>query len=184
MGARVWHLARGEDAREIETERVEKSIGHEETFEDDIDDDAVLGAELRRLADRVGARLRAHGAEAATVSIKVRFADFRTVSRSVTLPEPTAVGQRIGDAARELFRALERPLPVRLIGVRAENLRGTAQLETLWDDDAEWRRVEEAMDDASTRFGRGVVTRAALLGPPRAGSSLPSHPRPPRAGTD
>jgi DNA polymerase-4 len=184
MGARVWQLARGEDAREIETERVEKSIGHEETFEDDIDDDAVLAAELRRLADRVGARLRAHGAEAATVAIKVRFADFRTVSRSVTLPEPTAVGQRIGDAARDLLAALERPLPVRLIGVRAENLRGAALLETLWDDDAEWRRVEEAMDDASTRFGRGVVTRAALLGPPRAGSSLPSHPRPPAVGTD
>jgi DNA polymerase-4 len=182
MGARVWHLARGEDAREIETERVEKSIGHEETFEDDIADDAILGAELRRLADRVGARLRAHGAEAATVSIKVRFADFRTVTRSVTLPEPTAVGQRIGDAARELFGALERPLPVRLIGVRAENLRGAAQLETLWDDDAEWRRVEEAMDDATTRFGRGVVTRAALLGPRRAGSTLPSHPKPPAPG--
>ena len=181
MGARVWQLAHGEDAREVQTEHIEKSIGHEETFEDDIDDDAVLGAELRRLADRVGARLRAHGAEAATIAIKVRFADFRTVSRSVTLPEPTAVGQRIGDAARELFGVLERPLPIRLIGVRAENLRGAAVSATLWDDDAEWRRVEEAMDDASSRFGRGVVTRAALLGPRRAGTSLPSHPRPPAA---
>ncbi|MCC4907155.1 DNA polymerase IV [Microbacterium sp. cx-59] len=179
MGERIWHLARGEDAREIQTERIEKSIGHEETFEDDVDDDAVLGAELRRLADRVGARLRAHGAEAATVALKVRFADFRTVSRSVTLPEPTAVGQRIGDAARELFGALERPLPIRLIGVRAENLRSATASAMLWDDDAEWRRVEEAMDGATTRFGRGVVTRAALLGPPRGGTTLPSHPRPP-----
>lgn len=178
MGERIWHLARGEDAREIQTERVEKSIGHEETFEDDVDDAAVLGAELRRLADRVGARLRSHGVEAATIALKVRFADFRTVSRSVTLAEPTAVGQRIGDAARELFGALERPLPIRLIGVRAENLRGAASSALLWDDDAEWRSVEEAMDDATTRFGRGVVTRAALLGPRRAGTSLPSHPRP------
>ncbi|QEV99865.1 DNA polymerase IV [Microbacterium caowuchunii] len=184
MGARVWHLARGEDVREVEVERVEKSIGHEETFEDDVDDDAVLGAELRRLADRVGARLRAHGAEAATVSIKVRFADFRTLTRSVTLTEPTAVGQRIGDAARTLFGTLDRPMPIRLIGVRAENLRPAAASALLWDDDAEWRRVEEAMDDASSRFGRGVVTRAALLGGPRAGSSLPSHPRPPRTDAD
>lgn len=179
MGERVWHLARGEDARDVTTERVEKSIGHEETFHDDIDDDAVLRAEVRRLADRVGARLRAHDVEAATVALKIRFADFRTVSRSVTLTEQTAVGQRIGDAALELFGALERPLPVRLIGVRAENLRPVSMAATLWDDDAEWRRVEEALDGASTRFGTGAITRAALLGPRRGGTSLPSHPRPP-----
>lgn len=180
MGERVWQLARGIDAREIVTERTEKSIGHEETFETDVDDDAALKVELRRLADRTGARLRAHGAEAATVVIKIRYSDFRTISRSVTLPEPTSVGQRIGDAAIDLFDALERPLPVRLVGVRAESLRPTAGLATLWDDDAEWRRVEEALDGAAERFGRGAVTRAALLGGVRTGSSLPSHPRPPR----
>ncbi|MDY0829051.1 DNA polymerase IV [Microbacterium sp. BG28] len=181
MGERVWHLARGEDAREVSVERIDKSIGHEETFHEDVDDDTVLRAEVRRLADRVGARLRAHDVEAATVAIKVRFADFRTLSRSVTLPEPTAVGQRIGDAALRLLAGIDRSLPVRLIGVRGENLRSSGLMATLWDDDAEWRRVEEALDDASSRFGRGAVTRAALLGAPRAGGSLPSHPRPARS---
>ena len=108
MGDRIWHLARGVDARRVDTTRVEKSVGHEETFHRDIDDPAVLRSEFRRLADRVGARLRTHGWEARTIAIKVRFADFTTISRSQTLPEPTAVGQRIGDAALELFGAVER----------------------------------------------------------------------------
>ncbi len=178
MGDRVWHLARGLDARRVDTERVEKSVGHEETFFQDIADPAVLRSELRRLADRVGARLRKHGWEAATISIKVRFADFTTITRSQTLAEPTAVGQRIGDAAHELFDGIQERMPVRLVGVRAEKLKpaGSAAL-TLWDDDEEWRRVEGALDDATARFGRGAVTRATLLGRSRGGTSLPSHPR-------
>jgi DNA polymerase-4 len=182
MGDRIWHLARGLDAREVDTARIEKSIGHEETFHDDIAEPAVLRSELRRLADRVGARLRSHGWEARTIAIKVRFADFTTISRSQTLPEATAVGQRIGEAALELFSAIDLRLPVRLIGVRAEQLRpsGTAGA-ALWDDDEEWRRVEGALDDASARFGRGAVTRATLLGGARGGGTLPSHPRSPRS---
>src|SRR6478752_5309372 len=156
MGDRIWHLSRGLDPRSVDTQRVEKSVGHEETFFHDVDDPAVLRAEFRRLADRVGARLRTHGWEASTIAIKVRFADFTTISRSQTLPEPTAVGQRIGDAAHELFASVDRMLPVRLIGVRAERLReaGSA-VATLWDDDEGWRRVEDALDGATARFGRG-----------------------------
>ncbi|WP_322408898.1 DNA polymerase IV [Microbacterium invictum] len=165
LGLRVRQLARGIDPREVETTRVEKSVGHEETFAADIDDPVVLRVELRRLADRVGARLREHGWEAATVSIKVRFSDFGTVTRAQTLPEPTAVGQRIGAAAIELFDALERPLPIRLIGVRAEKLSASANaLPALWDDDEDWRRVEGVLDGAAARFGRGSITRATLLG--------------------
>lgn len=178
MGERVWHLARGIDAREVDTSRVEKSIGHEETFHTDISDTRTLHVELRRLADRVGARLRKHGVEAGTVAIKVRFSDFTTISRSRTLSERTAVGQRIGEAAIELFDAVDRRLPVRLIGVRAEKLDAPSGMTALWDDDEEWRRVEGALDDATARFGNGVITRAALLGPARGGGSLPTNPRP------
>jgi DNA polymerase-4 len=181
MGDRIWHLARGLDARRVETDRVEKSVGHEETFDHDIDDDAVLRTEFRRLADRVGARLRKHGWEARTVAIKVRFSDFTTLSRSQTLPEPTAVGQRIGEAALDLFAPIERRQAVRLVGVRAEKLQPSGGIGmTLWDDDEEWRRVEGALDDAAARFGRGAVTRATLLGSPRGGTTLPAHPKPPR----
>ena len=128
----------------------------------------------------MGARLRSNGWEARTIAIKIRFSDFTTLTRSQTLPEPTAVGQRIGEAALGMFDALDRPLPVRLVGVRAEKLRpsGGGDL-ALWDDDEEWRRVEGALDDAAARFGRGAVTRATLIGGPRGGTALPSHPRAP-----
>jgi len=178
MGQRVAELARGIDPREVNTVRVEKSVGHEETFHSDISDTATLHVELRRLADRVGARLRSQGVEAATVAIKVRFEDFTTVSRSRTLTEPTSVGQRIGEAAIELFDGIDRRQAVRLVGVRGERLAEAAVAATLWDDDAEWRRVEGALDGAAARFGRGAVTRAALLGPARGGGTLPTNPLP------
>lgn len=178
MGARIWHLARGHDAREVETQRVEKSVSHEETFSQDVSDASVLRSELRRLGDRVAARLRAGGWEAGTISIKVRFSDFSTFSRSQALTLPTDVGQRIGSAAITLLESLELSQPVRLIGVRAEKLRpsGAGGL-TLWDDDAEWRRVDDALDDARARFGRGAVTRASIIGPRRDVGAMPTNPR-------
>jgi DNA polymerase-4 len=165
LSARLAQLARGEDARAVDTERVEKSIGHEETFEHDILDRPFLRAELLRLADRVASRLRRADWETSTVAIKIRFDDFRTVNRSQTLSEPTAVGQRIGEAAQSLFEQIDRRDPVRLVGVRAENLRpaGGGGL-ALWDDDEDWRRVEGAVDEAVARFGNATISRARHIG--------------------
>jgi len=177
LGARIRQLARGEDAREVETTRVEKSVGHEETFDEDIADRVFLRAELLRLADRVAARLRRAEWETATVSIKIRFHDFSTVTRSVTLPEATDVGQRIGEAAQSLFDQLDRRDPVRLVGVRAEKLRPAGGgMIALWDDDADWRRVEGAVDTAAARFGSASITRARHLGRGE-GRGAPRHPR-------
>ncbi|MFJ4252703.1 DNA polymerase IV [Microbacterium sp. NPDC090003] len=177
LSARLAQLARGEDARVIDTERVEKSIGHEETFEHDILDRPFLRAELLRLADRVAARLRRAQWEAATVSIKIRFDDFRTVNRSQTLSEPTAVGQRIGEAAQALFEQIDRRDPIRLVGVRAEKLQpaGGGGM-GLWDDDEDWRRVEGAVDDAVARFGNATITRARHIGRGE-GRGAAQHPR-------
>lgn len=177
LGARLAQLARGEDARAVETERIEKSIGHEETFETDITDRVHLRAELLRLADRVAARLRKAEWETSTVSIKVRFDDFRTLTRSQTLPEPTAVGQRIGEAAQGLFESIDRRDPVRLIGVRAEKLQPAGGGGFgLWDDDEDWRRVEGAVDDAVARFGSATITRARHIGR-GAGRGAAQHPK-------
>lgn len=161
LGARIAQLARGEDVRSVETERVEKSVGHEETFDIDVSDREFLRAELLRLADRVAVRLRKAGWECATVAIKIRFDDFTTLSRSQTLAEPTSVGQRIGEAAQKLYESIDRRDPVRLVGVRAEKLRpaGGAAF-ALWDDDEHWRKVEGALDDARARFGSATITRA------------------------
>ncbi len=184
MGERVWHLARGIDPREVQTEHVEKSIGHEETFLEDVTDITVLRTELRRLADRVAARLRQAGWEASTIALKLRYADFTTLSRSLTLPEPTHVGQRIGDVAIELLDTLPLDQAVRLIGVRAEKLRaGASGMMPLWDDDADWRAVDEALDSARAKFGRAAVTRASILGARRDVNALPTNPRLPPEGS-
>ncbi|MDN3309488.1 DNA polymerase IV [Microbacterium oryzae] len=176
---RLHALSRGEDSREVETHRVEKSVSHEETFQTDVDDVVLLRAELLRLSDRVAVRLRRGGLEAAGVAIKVRFSDFTTLTRSQTLAEPTALGQRIGDVARDLLAGVELRQAVRLIGVRAERLReaGSSAL-ALWDEDADWKRVEGTLDDAVSRFGDGVVMRAAFLGRTERHPQVPRTPRP------
>lgn len=165
MGERVTALANGIDPRDVTTERTEKSIGHEETFEADVTDRRILHSELLRLGDRVAARARKAHLEGRTVAIKVRLDDFTTMSRSRTLPEPTDVGTRVGQAARELFDELDPRAAVRLIGVRLERLQDAAGGGIgLWDDDAAWRALDGAVDGAAARFGKGSLTRAAHLG--------------------
>ncbi|WP_221584219.1 DNA polymerase IV [Microbacterium sp. G2-8] len=177
---RVHELAHGRDARDIETQRVEKSVSHEETFPEDVSDIELLRGEVLRLADRVAVRLRQGGVEASGVALKLRFDDFATITRSHALSEPTAVGQRIGQEARDLLDAVDVRAPVRLIGVKAERLvpAGSSAM-ALWDDDSEWKQVEGALDRASARFGSGTITRAAFLGSAARIRHLPSHLRPP-----
>lgn len=181
LAARLHDLAEGRDPRSVETTRIEKSVGHEETFEIDVTDREQLRSELLRLSDRVAARLRRAGWETGTVAIKVRFADFTTLSRSQTLPEPTSVGQRIGEVARTLFDTIDRRDPVRLIGVRAERLADAGGALGLWDDDADWRRVEGALDNARAKFGTATITRARHLG---AGDGRGAAPHPRAHGLD
>jgi len=177
LGHRLVELARGEDPRTVETTRVEKSVGHEETFDVDITDREWLRSELLRLSDRVAARLRRAEWETRTVAIKIRFDDFTTVNRSQTLSEPTAVGQRIGTAAQELFEQIDRRGPVRLVGVRAEKLQPAGGgAFALWDDDEDWRRIEGALDSARARFGSATITRARHLGRGE-GRGAPRHPK-------
>lgn len=184
-GARIRELAQGHDPRTVEVSRVEKSVGHEETFLEDVSDPGVLRSELRRLADRVAARLRGGGWEAGTIALKLRYADFTTLTRASTPAEPTDVGQRIGDVAIGLFDQITLSQPVRLVGVRAEKLRVSGGgMMPLWDDDAGWKRIDAALDDARERFGGGAVTRASVIGPRRDVNALPTNPRLPHPAPD
>ena len=148
----------------------EKSIGAEETFPVDVDDPRVVRRELLRLSERTAARLRAAGQVGRTVSIKVRFADFTTITRSRTLPESTDVGRTIYETAIALYSALglERAR-LRLVGVRVEQIADAEdqphQL-LLGERDSGWREAEQAVDKAARRFGAGAV-RPAGPGPPR-----------------
>ncbi|RGE21443.1 DNA polymerase IV [Leucobacter sp. wl10] len=162
---RLHELANGRDARPVQTSRAEKSIGHEETFAHDVADAAVLQRELLRLSTRTGERLRAAGIEARTISIKVRWSSFETVTRSRTLPEATNATHRIYRTAAELLEALGvRGRSVRLIGVRAEQLlEEGSDPAALWSEDDGWRAVDQAVDEVRGRFGAGGVTSASLL---------------------
>lgn len=157
-------LANGRDARAVETTRTEKSIGHEETFAGDVSDPAVIDRELLRLATRTGERLRAAQFEARTIAIKVRWDTFETVTRSRTLAEATNATRRIVQTARELYASLDAVRPVRLIGVRAEQLRPAGSEPVgLWSDDDEWRAVDQAVDELKDRFGSAGIMSASLL---------------------
>jgi Nucleotidyltransferase/DNA polymerase involved in DNA repair len=161
----LHELSWGRDPRVVTTESAEKSIGHERTFERNIVDRAELERELLRLSNAVGARLRRGGIHARTIALKLRFDDFSTITRSRTLAEPTDLGRRIYEEARSLYadsgRAGE---PVRLLGVRAEQLTGDGVAAGLWDDDEDWREAEHAVDAIAAKFGRNLVRPATLLG--------------------
>jgi len=166
-GSRLHDLANGRDARRVVTESREKSIGHENTFGTDVGELDTLRREFLRLSGRVGERLRTQGMVARTVAIKVRFSDFRTITRSRTLAEPTNVGRRLFEEAWDVFDVLDldvRQTPLRLIGVRAEQLLDAGgDALALWDPDEEWRETERTLDAVSARFGRGMIGPASLV---------------------
>jgi DNA polymerase-4 len=161
---RLHELAWGRDPRSVSTEREDKSIGHETTFEADVTDPVVVHRTLLALSDGVAVRLRRAGVQARTVAIKLRFEDFTTISRSRTLGEPTDVARRIYEEARSLYDAsAQGGRPVRLIGVRGEQLVGAVAALGLWDDDEAWRDAEHTVDAVASKFGQGTVKPAALL---------------------
>ncbi|MDU0968578.1 MAG: DNA polymerase IV [Actinomycetaceae bacterium] len=170
-GHHLHDLAWGIDPRDVAEREREKSIGTESTFPTDITDRDVLDSCLLDQAYQTAARLRAAGLGASTISIKVRMADFSTLTRSRTLPVPTDVGRDIAQVARDLLASLTlSSAGVRLVGVRAENLRPAAggwQASLL--DDTRVRQVEGAWDAVARRFGDSALTPARLLQPPTDG---------------
>ena len=163
-GRKLHDLANGIDPRLVTTRAEEKSVGHEVTFETDITDAEVLRRELLRLSVQVAARLKTAGIVGGTVVLKLRYADFTTITRSRKLSEPTDLGRRIFEEVRASYDALGAHRSVRLIGVRVEQLAdsGGHQL-GLWDFDESWREAERAIDGVSEKFGRGAVGPASLL---------------------
>jgi DNA polymerase-4 len=167
--AHLHALAWGRDARRVETGVQEKSVGAEETFAADIDDPERIRREMLRLAGRTAHALRRSGYTARTISVKLRRADFKTITRSRTLAQPTDVAQQIYSTACDLYDASGlRGVRLRLVGVRATGLAlatgsGT-QLELGERADA-WRDAENAMDKITGRFGADALRPGSLLDP-------------------
>jgi len=164
-GERLHMLAQGHDDSEVVPDRPEKSLGSERTFAVDETDGARLRRELLKLCEHTGEALRAKHVRARTVSIKVRFAGFHTITRARTLAAPTDVANEIYTVAEQLFTEYGATSRVRLIGVRVEGLTGSDAGQQLSLDTAPGRRrdVEVAADDARNRFGAGAIRPASLL---------------------
>jgi len=166
-------LSLGHDDRAVEPDRVAKSIGHEETFPTDKFTDAELQRELVRLADGVAMRLRQAGVGARTITLKVRFAGFHTITRSVTSNDALDLATDLVAVAAPLLRDVDPTPGVRLLGLSGSNL-GPALRQLSFDDvgagddpgtgrPVDWESATEAMDAIRDRFGTSAIGPASAL---------------------
>jgi len=161
QGMHLHDLSWGRDPRAVVPDEPEKSIGNEETFDSDTDDHEWIRSRVAGLSDQVARRLRASESVARTVGLKVRFADFTTITRSRTLEVPTDVGADIYSTAWSLFTALGlQRARIRLVGVRVEGLSAAESTPTQLLLDAPergHRDAEVAMDRLRKRYGPGAI---------------------------
>ena len=169
FGRHLARLARGEDDRPVHTDREAKSISHEQTFGEDLGDPDEVRRVLLGQSEDVGRRLRQHGRLARTVTIKIRFGEFETVTRNGALGEPSHTTEQIWTTARGLFDAWADAAfrPVRLIGVGVSHLTGpdAARQLGLFDPGQNDRRARvDALTDAITaKHGKGAIRRGGSL---------------------
>ena len=186
-GRHLHELARGIDDRVVTPNQEAKSVSHEETFAVDIFGHERLSAEIVRMADAVAARLRLAARRGRTVGIKVRFGDFTTITRSVTLDAPSDSGSLIAREAKALLERIDPTPGVRLLGVAVTGItKGVVGQQLSFDDlgspassdtadnSLEWREAETAIDAIRDRFGdRSIGLASSLrqgrLAPKRAG---------------
>ena len=169
-----WNLARGIDSRSVVPDRHAKSISHETTFAHDIHDVEMLRAWILELSDQVARRLRRYDILGRTVNLKIRYSDFRTLSRSSSLRQPSNLSGELSEVAAEvLIRALSPGgestvrSGIRLLGMGVSNLSHPVekQQQLLFDGEekAKQHRVDQASDDIKDKFGVHAVRRASSL---------------------
>ncbi len=183
-GNHLHELSLGRDQRPVVSERDTKSIGHEETFVRDIDDTVELHRVIVRLCDAVASRLRASNLAARTVQLKLRFADFTTITRSRSTKDELSTGNGLARVAGELLDAPElaegiRDQGIRLLGVSASHLAPPTGLQLSFDDllagtergapegsiGSGWHEVADAIDAIRERFGADAVVPGASMSP-------------------
>lgn len=164
-GKHLHALANGIDDRPVETDGKAKSISHEETFAHDISDSIALDIELVRQCDAVAQRLRDHDHAARTTTVKVRFGDFRTLTRRVTAPKPFTSSSELLRMARELLATIDTSAGLRLLGVGVANLTADSGeqlslgLDTVSDPEA--RSTDILLDEVRAKFGSGAIGPAS-----------------------
>ena len=167
-GEHLWQLAHGIDDRRVVPDREAKSISHETTFAQDIGEPEVLRAWLLELTEQVARRLRRHRLRGRTVHLKLRFSDFRTISRAHSLDAPTSLTAELWQAATGLLKngLTASRLPIRLLGIGVSGLDASGQTQSqLFDDDGRERqgRLDQVTDQIRDRYGRSAVQRGSSL---------------------
>ncbi|MDT8903022.1 DNA polymerase IV [Anaeroselena agilis] len=157
-------LARGEDDRPVVPEHEPKSIGNEVTFDEDLRSRDDIGTCLLALSQKVGRRLRQAGYAGRTVTVKIRFGSFRTITRSRTLGEATLLGDTIYETAQAIMADIELAEGVRLLGVTLSNLQVYGSQTSLFaTDDDKKLKASVAVDHLKDKFGEGAITRGRLM---------------------
>lgn len=167
LGAHLSALARGIDERPVSPDGEAKSVSVEETFARDLVDPDRIEAELLRQTEKVGWRLRRAGLAGRTITLKVRYPDFTTVSRSHTLDTPVDVSRDLFTVVADLLTRVDGSRPVRLLGVGVSGLEPAGAPRQLGLDRAvAWDDVTATLDQIRARFGDDAVTPARLISPP------------------
>jgi DNA polymerase-4 len=166
-GRHLHLLANGVDDRPVEPDRPLKSVGHEQTFSRDLFDRDELEVEIVRMADAVASRLRAQALAGRTVTLKVRFGSFATITRSSTVAAPLDLGNAIAGAARRLLDDVDLAPGVRLLGVAVSGLGPPVGEQLSLTDqavDGDWDDATRAVDEVRHRFGPTAIGPASLVG--------------------
>jgi len=191
-GRDLWELSQGIDPRPVVPDREAKSIGAEDTFDEDIAAPEELRPHIHAQALRVGERLRHAGVRSRCVQLKLKMADFQIVTRRTTFPAATDDGQALYRAAMELLRAHPPAGPVRLTGVSAQSLEPAAasQMALFSGAPTAADKINVALDRITEKFGSGALTTGDLAPTPRSASprtapdrSTTSRSRPARRST-
>ena len=162
LGQHFHALARGRDPRKVVADSQRKSVGHESTFAEDVHDRGAVERTLLELVEQVARRLRRHELLGQTVHLKLRTADFTTVTRQAALPAPADTTDAIWPVARRLLaKADQTRQAIRLIGVSVSLFEGERQLALFSSRDDRHRRVARAVDRLTEKFGADVVKRGS-----------------------
>lgn len=165
LGRHLRDLADGIDLRKVEPDSESKSISVEETYDEDLAGAEVLETAILVHAERLSFRLRRAGLRGSTLSLKIRFPDFETITRSRTAQRPIDSGREIYAMAKDLMSAARVDSPVRLLGLAMTGLTGGDQPgQTAFGESESWERVEESVMAVRDRFGEGAVKPARLAG--------------------
>ena len=180
-GRHLFALSSGIDDRSVQTVRDVKSIGHEETFSHDITDRAAMRREIVRLTDAVSSRLRAHESAARTLTLKIRYSNFETITRSITPGSPLASAPAMVKALDPLLEKIDPTIGVRLIGVSVSGFvepveqlsllnfggdgsdQSVAEGRSTADLERDWSPASQAVDEIREKFGRDAISAASSI---------------------